>query len=31
MKFWTLKRHNSFENENNLKVTHGFASQISDF
>ena len=23
----TLKRHNSFQNENNRKTTHGFASR----
>ena len=31
MKFWTLKRHNSFQNENNLKVTHSFASRFLIF
>ena len=31
MKFWTLKRHNSFQNENNIKLAHSFASRFLIF
>ena len=31
MKSWTLKRHNSFQNENNIKLAHSFASRFLIF